>query len=275
MGALYQYRNGPLYLHYSLDEIPNPGHFYMHVHHVYEILYIIRGKGSFYVEGKEYRISDGCYIFTRPGETHKMNIDTSVPYERIGVHFPAELLEQFDPDKRLLNVFCDRSLGTHNFFAAYDLPSGLGTELMKLAEPQCDDYRAKLSMSIRIGAFLLEVSGHFERNRASLGAQASGDVIANVIEYINENLFSDFNLDSLSKMFYISKSYLERRFKQVTGSTVWDYVLIKRLFVARESILSGDPPTKVYLSCGFKDYSSFFRQYKNRFGVSPNEDKRP
>ena len=105
MGAIYQHRNGPLYFHYSLDEVPNPSHFYMHVHHVYEILYIIRGKGSFYVEGKEYRISDGCFIFTRPGETHKMNIDTSVPYERMGIHFPESLFSQVDPEKRLLKLF--------------------------------------------------------------------------------------------------------------------------------------------------------------------------
>lgn len=274
MSALYQYRNGSLYLHYSYDEIPNPSHFYMHVHHVYEVLYIIRGKGSFYVEGKEYRISDGCFIFTRPGETHKMNIDTSVPYERMGIHIPLSLLDQIDPEKRLFGIFNDRSLGTHNFYTAYDLPSNLGAELKELASPPEDDYEKYLHTVIKIAAFLLEANNHFEKNRTRQNANASSDVIADVIEYINENLFSEFNLDVLSKKFYISKSYLERRFKQVTGSTVWDYVLIKRLFVARESILSGEAPTKIYLSCGFRDYSSFFRQYKNRFGVSPNEDKR-
>ncbi len=274
MGALYQYRNGSVYVHYTYDEIPNPSHFYMHVHHIYEILYIIRGKGSFYVEGKEYRISDGCFIFTRPGETHKMNIDTSAPYERMGIHFPASILESLDPEKRLFGIFNDRSLGTHNFYAAYDMPAGLGSELIKLTDGTGDEYSRYLKTVMRIGAFLLEANSHFEKNRKTLGVSASSDVVADVIEYINENLFSDFNLESLSKKFYISKSYLERRFKQVTGSTVWDYVLIKRLFVARESILSGEAPTKVYLLCGFRDYSSFFRQYKNRFGVSPNEDSR-
>ena len=274
MSALYQYRNGSLYIHYSYDEIPNPSHFYMHVHHIYEILYIIRGKGSFYVEGKEYHISDGCFIFTRPGETHKMNIDMSAPYERIGVHFPASLVDAIDPEKKLLGIFNSRALGTHNFYAAYDMPAGLGAELMKLTEKTSDEYERYLQCVLRIGSFLYDANSHFEKNCRAIATSTTNDVVADVIEYINENLFSEFNLESLSKKFYISKSYLERRFKQVTGSTVWDYVLIKRLFVARESILSGEPPTKVYLLCGFRDYSSFFRQYKNRFGVSPNEDKR-
>lgn len=272
MGILYQYRNGSIYIHYSCDETPDPGKFYMHVHHVYEILYIIRGKGSFYVEGKEYRVSDGCFIFTRPGETHKMNIDPGTPYERMGVHFPASAISSFDPEKRLLSIFNDRSLGSSNLYDAHEMPEGLGDELKKLASPPSDEYGKYLHTVIHIGAFLLEANDHF-KDRAAPGESAAGDVIADVIEYINENLFSRFSLEFLSKKFYISKSYLERRFKQVTGSTVWDYVLIKRLFVARESILSGEAPTKVYLACGFRDYSSFFRQYKNRFGVSPIDDK--
>ena len=31
---------------------------------------------------------------------------------------------------------------------------------------------------------------------------------------------------------------------------------------------------KAYLQCGFANYSSFYRDFKNEFGISPNEYKR-
>ena len=35
---------------------------------------------------------------------------------------------------------------------------------------------------------------------------------------------------------------------------------------------NGHSPNEVCFSCGYKDYSSFFRAYKNHFRVSPKKD---
>lgn len=76
----------------------------------------------------------------------------------------------------------------------------------------------------------------------------------------------------ISEKFYISKSQLNRKFKRITGSTVWEYILTKRLIFAKELLQNGEHPTTVYLKSGFKDYCSFFRAYKIKFGVSPKND---
>ncbi|MBO5783869.1 MAG: helix-turn-helix transcriptional regulator, partial [Clostridia bacterium] len=56
-----------------------------------------------------------------------------------------------------------------------------------------------------------------------------------------------------------------------TGSTVWEYVTIKRLIRAREIIGAGTSPTEAAGACGFNDYSAFYRASRRQFGHSPRE----
>ena len=92
------------------------------------------------------------------------------------------------------------------------------------------------------------------------------------INYINNHLFEDLSLDNISETFYISKTHLTRKFKKYTGSTVWDYILTKRLLYAKELLKNGEKPTDVYVDCGFNDYCSFYRAYKLKFNLPPKDD---
>jgi AraC-like DNA-binding protein len=41
--------------------------------------------------------------------------------------------------------------------------------------------------------------------------------------------------------------------------------------MAQREISFGAKPTDVYVKCGFSDYSTFYRAYKNQFGKPPSE----
>jgi AraC-like DNA-binding protein len=98
----------------------------------------------------------------------------------------------------------------------------------------------------------------------SLGAQ--------LVAYINRHLFELKGLNQLEDAFYMSASQINRIFRSFTGSSVWHYVKIKRLFAARELIKNGMTPHKAASACSYQDYSTFFRAYKNQFGNCPQED---
>ena len=69
-----------------------------------------------------------------------------------------------------------------------------------------------------------------------------------------------------------SVSQLNRVFKSATGFSVWEYITGKRLASARNLIRAGVPATHAFTSCGFNDYSSFYRLYVKKFGVPPKAD---
>ena len=111
------------------------------------------------------------------------------------------------------------------------------------------------------------------KNQSSYGKPVQ--LLSNeILAYINSNLSRELSLDLLSKRFFISKNHLNRIFKIATGVTVWEYVKLKRLIMARNSILTGSSAIEACQNSGFNDYSAFYRAYKERFGVSPKGNQK-
>ena len=95
--------------------------------------------------------------------------------------------------------------------------------------------------------------------------------IVEIIRYINDHLTEEVSIDMLAEKFYISKYHMMRQFKEETGYTIGNYINQKRLLMAREWLKRGESVTKVYLDCGFKDYSTFVRAYKKLFDEVPSK----
>ena len=93
-----------------------------------------------------------------------------------------------------------------------------------------------------------------------------------LIQYINRNLTTILTLDEICEHFHISKTHLNRKFKAMTGTTVWEYIVTKRLIIAKDMLMEGYRPNIVSEKCGWLEYSSFYRAYKEHFGVSPKDN---
>ena len=97
--------------------------------------------------------------------------------------------------------------------------------------------------------------------------------VIELIEFIGNNISEDLSIDLLADRFYMSKYHMMRIFKNETGYSIHQYISEKRILLARTLILGGMPATAACLECGFKDYSSFSRAFKNQLGVLPSEIK--
>ena len=93
--------------------------------------------------------------------------------------------------------------------------------------------------------------------------------ILDIISYINENLYNDITIDSIASYFSLNRSYLMHLFKKETGYSIYKYITEKRLFKAKELISNGYNLTEACYLVGFKNYSSFYRAFKDRYNTSP------
>ncbi len=260
-----------LFLH-SRDETPDQQEFQMHAHPTSEIYYLISGNGQFVVEGNEYPLEPRSVMLMRPGETHRILVDTTAPYERMTLQFNESLIRQVDADGLLMRPFLDRPLGQDNYYAPDQCRSHFIEECFRSLEDMADTGGRALMLQCSLYPILGELGYAFMKRQVTPRIRRT-DTISSIISYINVHLCEPLSLEQISSRFFISKAHLNRLFRQAIGSSIWEYILIKRLTLARQQIQSGIHAAEACQNCGFKDYSAFYRSYKKRFGVSPAKDK--
>ena len=265
------YHAEDLFFHHTVSPWRDPKKFSLHAHEMKEVLIILSGEGVMRVEGNEYPLFPGAVFLMRDGESHKIEVEAGVPYERIAIHFSTSLLSMLDPRGELSVPFRERRLGTGNVFRLRSL-EGLLPSVLELGD-NTSSYRIRMTVTAFLYSLLIEVSNQHVVEEHSFVERKELGKIFEIIEFVNQNLSKELSLDAIASDFYLSKSQLSRSFKKATGSTLWDYVLIKRLFLARSLIREGESIACACERSGFREYSSFYRAYKKRFGVSPNQDR--
>lgn len=102
------------------------------------------------------------------------------------------------------------------------------------------------------------------------------DPIDTVIRYIEKNYAASISLDELSSVTNFSKFHLCRKFKDVTGMGITNYILNYRINKAKEFLLAPNSGKifEIAKSVGFNDTSYFNRTFKKHTSYTPNEYQR-
>ena len=100
---------------------------------------------------------------------------------------------------------------------------------------------------------------------------ASTSVIQDVLTYINNHYAQPLRIGDLARRFGISESYLSHEFARFTNRSVYDYILYRRVTLARQLMLGTDTLNAISYQCGFNDYSNFLRSFSKVVGISPKE----
>ena len=271
MPSLYTYSDAQIKFSHSVDLHPQDRNFQMHIHELYEIFCFVSGNASYLVEGNEYPLEPGSIMTMCKTETHRIKILSGEPYERFTLHFSPALLTTVDPQRLLLQIFHDHPLGQNNLYRPEEFK---GEEALSLLQAMCTPNDTAEERRLAVLANLIPLL-HLLRNRFLKKTQpetATRSLAEEIVAYINRHLFEELSLESLSRHFFLSTSQLGRLFKEATGSSVWNYILIKRLVAARSKIRAGASFAEAAQACGFHDYSSFYRAYRHQYHTSPKND---
>ena len=93
-----------------------------------------------------------------------------------------------------------------------------------------------------------------------------------ICNYINEHCTEDLNLDKIAKLAGFSKYHFTRLFKQITTTTFYKYLNLKRIEHAQKLLANpGISVTEVALNSGFSSLSAFIRMFKLINHCTPTE----
>ncbi|MGI6264488.1 MAG: AraC family transcriptional regulator [Acutalibacteraceae bacterium] len=280
MAFLQLYSDNDMVYHHSLDEAmtdaDRAGTAYdWHTHGATqcEILYVIRGSGRYYAEGGEYPAQPGSIFIARAGERHRIRLDPGVTYERMVFIFKIEQIQALDPSGVLLKPFYDRPAGERNHYT--DAVLGPMPQVIqnqpKAAAPQEVRIFAvgqTLALLCAIYAAFVAAGGEDQTQKRKR------KVIQPALEYIHAHLFEPLTMEAITRHAFISSSQLSKVFREQMGTSVYGYILIKRLAAARFQIHAGVPARQAAEECGFPTYSSFYKAYLKQYGESPTGIRR-
>ena len=245
--------------------------FAYHYHDFHKVVIFISGKATYHIEGKAYNLRPWDILLVDRHAIHRPEIDASVPYERFILWIQNDI-----PWQELLKCFQKANDRSYNLIRLHpSLQEKLKEILLELESATKSDAFAKdllaqslfLQFMIYVNRIFLEKQYIFDRKSYSFDSQ-----IADILQYINHNLKEDLSVETLSARYYVSKYHLMRKFKQETGYTLHNYIVNKRLLMARTLISNGMPVTKAAQESGFAEYSTFSRAYRKQFKTNPSEE---
>lgn len=100
--------------------------------------------------------------------------------------------------------------------------------------------------------------------------------IENIIEkakiYIEKHICEELSVETIAESVFLSRSHFAREFKRLTGDSVMDYVIQKRMNLAISLIKEGEQSQKkIAFSVGYSDLKYFQRSFKKHTGYTIKE----
>lgn len=234
----------------------------------FTLSYFISCKGSIKIEGNSYPVKSGDVIIMMPEEIHRFFSEKGAFHERISIHIHPCFKDSFPfPCEELLKLFKNKIPGKGNLIEA-DIISASGIDkIIKNILLLAKDNKVLCLCKI---AELLSKCNNISGIEKDLSVKP---LVSDVISYISEHFTEEINSSLIADEFFISRSRLEHLFKENTGVSLWDYVIIRRLIFFNELMDLNFAIKDAVSKAGFNNYSNFYRLYKKHMGYSPSEYK--
>lgn len=94
------------------------------------------------------------------------------------------------------------------------------------------------------------------------------------LNYLEENYTKDICIADVANHIYLNQVYFGRIFKIKTGKTFTEYLINKRLALAKKLLKSGQSVSKTAVSVGYTNVQYFIRIFRKNTGFTPGEYKR-
>lgn len=244
-----------------------------HCHDFYEIYLHIGGGHYFGVDNELYALEPDQLFIIQPFCIHGLSsIGEMQDYERAYLNLRPDTLKKLGCGFIDLDRFF-RSYTSHGKtrFQLKREEAAACVELIKRIQHHQDTTvpLERFNNCTLVLDFLKIICGIIDHSEALTDSVISNSIMQEVLTYINSNFTHPIRIDDLAHDFRVSTSYLSHEFSRYTHRSVYDYILYRRVMLAKEMISSDMTLNMIAYQCGFNDYSNFLRMFTRIVGESP------
>lgn len=257
---------------YRLDE--QWGLYALHCHDFYELYIHFSGAKFYCVDNNVYPL-ENCQLMVIPPFCMHGLIGDSAPenYERAFLYITPAMLRSCG------GGYIDLERFFHKYHAANQFHFTLSPQDAETCKTLIQEISTDLRTASSVGQFANYTKVQYFLQIICRAMKSTQEVVEPVVlneamheilSYINDHFTQPLKLDTLARQFGVSISFLSHEFVKYTGRSVYDYVLYRRVLLAKAMMTTHHSLNEVAYQCGFNDYSSFLRVFRKMVGMSPS-----
>ena len=240
---------------------------FLHSHDYFEILVVVSGEFTNYVNGHAYAMRAGDAFFTRPHDTHKLLSTDS------GAVHNINFLMQPPYVKHVLENY----------------QSGLYENILAEEKELCFKLPIRMISEISNTCMLMQSNTLSDQERALHCKLITGNLINVFLNqyllppsafpawlfdllYILHDPHLELDVNELAKTTSYSYSRLSRIFKELMGMSIVDYSRRVKMDYAAELLRNTKTPvTEIVAELNYTSISYFNHMFKKTFGITPSQ----
>lgn len=257
------------FLYISKSKYDDDWHSLIHTHSFTELFYVVSGSGSFRIEDKVFTVKEDDLVIVNPHVSHTESSKGSNPMEYIVVGVDGISLAEAKNEEDFENY---SPFSIHNYSKYRNEVLSYMNNLLYEVEMKNEYYEIICQNLLEV--LILNVKRRIKSNLV-ISIEKKITKECNFIKnYIDVHYSLDLNLDYLASITHMSKYYLVRVFKKFMGVSPIDYLINKRISVAKILLETTDYSiNQISKVSGFNSQSYFNQVFKERVGISPTNYK--
>lgn len=251
-----------------------------HSHNHYELFYMLSGECTMILGHNIVKVASGDIVIIPPQEIHKTKYpgNSNDNYERIVLKFEPSDIESMlvGSDGVIIEEALNSGVVTipanrKNYFENILMEIVFENDRAINSNNKIECYQTMIKSLLQIIIVLFVRYQKYDEN-ADKCVETVDSLIQEIATYVYNNYDKQIYLNDVANQFHISRSYLSKKFKNVTGYGFKEYLLDVRIKEASKMLLETDKSIiDIAFLCGFNDSNYFGDAFRRIKGISPNK----
>lgn len=268
-----QSSNSNFYIQYSNEKQSKHFSGATHFHDCYEFFYLLDNKLMYHIDNNVYYIEPGTIVIVPPNIVHTTQYLNQTKRKRILINLPTEYIHSFLLD--------DPELLKRLHVPPFSIDESEREKIENLLYSILNEFNKPMANAVLIKSFLGQLLVNLgELSKKNLYSNISNSnnkttqQMLKIINYISEHYYENITLASLSKIFFLSPSYISRSLKENLNISFSEYLRTVRIKEACQLLENTSLKLEeIAEKVGFSGSSDLCRTFKSIMHTTPAKYK--